>query len=746
MLPLAGLATLLVATPLVPSEGTAELGVGSIWVMVALLVWAGGLLAALILRRTDVGLGGIDALAAVLFAWIAVSALVMAGQGNARATINMAWQWAGFGVLFFLGRHLLREPAAVRAVCAVMIGLAVCLAALGFYQYFYSLPATRAEFARNPEAMLRDAGVNPTPGSPERKLFEDRLNSTEPLATFALANSLAGLLAPWLIVALGIAVAGWGAKAGTVGRIGNPSYKTDARRAGAVLAAGAAAICIGLCVLLTKSRTALLALGLGVCLLAALRWPVRRLFTWRLALAAAVIGGLVAGAIAAGVWDRLVLTETPKSLLYRFQYWQATAAMIADHPWFGCAPGNFQHYYTQYKLPEASESIADPHNLFFEIAATAGVPALLAFVAVLVVAARACRQSKARRTAFPGRRDGPEGPSCVTDASAEATSAAPVIATGVYVGSLVGVVLGWCIGFAFGMTPDAGLFVCGLPTGVLLLAALHPWTVRGQMPAAVPWLTLLVLTVNLLAAGGISFAGIAPSWWLLLAVAVNSTEAANSRWHLPQVVVGLLAAGALSLVVACFFTLYAPVLRCRAKLDEGLALLRSAHFAEAEAAFRESAEADRFSPEPWVNLATLYHSVALESGTAEALSRFEDALAEALQRNPHAHTLRREAGDWRLALFARWGDRRQWDEAIGAYTGALQLYPNYAMAHAQLAWAYHLGGKAESARGEAAQALRLDALNPHREKKLSQQRLYDPASKTAEPPENAEQTMQRLRK
>ncbi len=26
--------------------------------------------------------------------------------------------------------------------------------------------------------------------------------------------------------------------------------------------------------------------------------------------------------------------------------------MIADHPWLGCGPGNFQEVYTQYKLPE----------------------------------------------------------------------------------------------------------------------------------------------------------------------------------------------------------------------------------------------------------------------------------------------------------------------------------------------------------------------------------------------------------
>ncbi len=204
-----------------------------------------------------------------------------------------------------------------------------------------------------------------------------------------------------------------------------------------------------------------------------------------------------------------MLTETPKSLLYRFQYWQATAAMIADHPWFGCGPGNFQHYYTQYKLPEASELIADPHNLFFEVAATAGVPALLAFVAVLLVAVWP-RRGATRTTALPGRRDGPEGPSYMSDSSAGAMPAAPMVAKGVYVGSLVGVALGWWTGFVFGMLPDAGLLMCGLPAGALLVAALHPWTIRGQMPAAVPWLALLVLTVNLLAAGGISFAGIAP--------------------------------------------------------------------------------------------------------------------------------------------------------------------------------------------------------------------------------------------
>lgn len=732
---MAGLAAVLVATPLVPSEGTSELGVGAIWVMAALILSAGWILTVLLRRRNDFRYGAIDVLAFVLFALVALSALVMARHGSARATINMAWQWIGFGALFFLGRQLLREPAAVRAICAVMMGLSVCLSALAYYQYFYSLPATRADFARNPEAMLRDAGLDSTPGSPERKLFEDRLNSTEPLATFALSNSLAGLLAPWLIVTLGIA--------GTALKTGTDADRPDRSRSpfsprSSVLAAGLSSVFVGFCVLLTKSRTALLAVGLGACLLAVSRWPIRRLCTWRLLLVVVVIAGLLAGALAAGVWDRLVLTETPKSLLYRFQYWQATAGMIADHPWFGCGPGNFQHYYTAYKLPEASESIADPHNLLFEVAATAGVPALLAFVAVLIVAAW--------QGAAWGWGKSLERPPQESQVSSEAPISVRRSAIGAYAGSLAGFILGRWTGFVFGMPPDFGLFVFGVPAAGLVVAALHAWTIRGQMPAAVTWIALLVLSVNLLAAGGITFAGIAPSWWLLLAVAVNSAAPADSGRLVPRFVVGLLAAGALALLAGCFLMLYQPVLRCRTKLDEGLAQMRGSQISEAEAAFREAAEADPYSAEPWVNLASVYHGAALENGTREALSKFEAAAGESLRRDPHAHTLHKEVGDWRLALFSRWGDRRQWNRAIDSYREAVRLYPNHAYGHAQLAWAYHVGGDAQAASREAAEALRLDALHPHREKKLSQQRLYDPTGKSADPQENAEQTMQRLRK
>ncbi len=58
--------------------------------------------------------------------------------------------------------------------------------------------------------------------------------------------------------------------------------------------------------------------------------------------------------------------------------------MIADRPWLGIGPGNFGDYYTQYRLPAAWEEIRDSHNFAFEIAATAGLPALGLFLAAII--------------------------------------------------------------------------------------------------------------------------------------------------------------------------------------------------------------------------------------------------------------------------------------------------------------------------------------------------------------------------
>ena len=220
------------------------------------------------------------------------------------------------GRQLFFARQLIRTAAETVQMVVAMVALAVGLSALGYYQYFVEMPADRAAYASDPDTALRRAGEWYSPDSVDRKRFEDRLASTEPLATFALTNSLAGFLVPWLIVTVGLA-------AGAVGK------QEPGRRLWHAWHAAVLAVVILGCLLLTKSRSGYVAAAVGAVGLYFISLRGRRLVTPRRLLAAgAVTGALIAGAVAMRALDREVITEAGKSLGYRWQYWRATADMI----------------------------------------------------------------------------------------------------------------------------------------------------------------------------------------------------------------------------------------------------------------------------------------------------------------------------------------------------------------------------------------------------------------------------------
>jgi len=584
----------------------------------------------------------------------------------------------------------------------------------------------REEYDRDPESVLRKAGIDPMPGSPQQKLFEDRLNSTEPTATFALTNSLAGLLAPWLVAAVGIGVSAWN----------NTRLRWQT-------VAGAAVCCllIGFCLFLTKSRTALIAVVAGLMLLACQRWRRGRGLDWRIvAVCGAVFAALLAGAIVAGSFDLLVLSETPKSALYRIQYWHSTMAMISDHPWFGCGPGNFQQYYTTYKLPEASEEIADPHNFLLEVWATAGTPAMLAFASILLLFAW--------RLMRTGQRSDISGRTSEGRDQRDGRSAKALVVCFVYGGAAFGgVFLAFPCGLVAGFLPDVALLWIGLPIAAVCIGLLHPWTVHGTLPQWLPTAAVAVLLVNLLAAGGIGFPGVAQSWWLLLAITLCLLDAERP---VPRVAAAGLVVVSLLLVLAFHLTMYQPVLRCQANINEGDSFLQNQRLNQAEAysraeeAYAQAASADPYSAEPWMHLASLYQRLMIQSTDGSRIRQFDHAVQEALKRDRHSHATFRRVGNLRLELYRVLGKREQLDGALEAYSRWVQLYPNSNMAHAQLAWTYSIAEDARSAAREAQEALDLDKLNPHQEKKLSEQQVYDLANERLGC-ENAEQQMNRLR-
>lgn len=548
---LAGAAAVLVARPLYPSETPADTGDGLPIVMLWLAlagVWMLGLLGR---RRFQLRFGLLDALVVFLVVWHVASAVLAASHAHARPAVNMLWEWVGLGLVFVLIRQWVAGPKEVRALVVVMLGLAVALAGYGLFQCVYEFPRTRATYHADPEKALQEAGFFYPPGSPERIAFEKRLESREPIGTFALSNSLAGFLTPWLVVAWGIGLLGGGWSAGWRPRL-------------ALLAGG---LLVGACLLLTKSRSAYLALLAGGSSLAGW-WLWLRLnelrnqarlsnlgsvlpqpsYRFWLPSILGFLGLLAGGGVMIGLafyWGGLdiqVLTEAGKSLQYRWEYWQATWQIIRHEPLWGCGPGLFRYAYTRFKLPQASEEIADPHHFLLEIWATAGTPAALTMLLFLAFWTVQVGRLVAGSHFLPL----PPIPSKTTQ-----SLLAPTESLGkILLGGGVGVALGFGIGQWSAAPPSLYFWMVGLPLGVAMVWGLWPWVQTVHRPTALPlgfseqnapawsanrWIKFLhpeyfpgilaggvgALLVHLLAAGGISFGGVAGSLWLLAALATG---------------------------------------------------------------------------------------------------------------------------------------------------------------------------------------------------------------------------------
>jgi len=710
---LAALLAVYVARPLLPSEGavTAD-GEGLPFVLLLLAIASLWLLGGALQKNLSVRVGWADAAWLVLIVCLGASAFNAVEHRAARAAINLFWEWVGLGLGFFLLRQLVGSRREARAVAAVMVALAAALSAYGLHEYFVSAPQTRALYEKNPEQVLREMGIPPDRGSPERLRFENRLQSTEPMATFGLANSLAGVLAPWLIVALGICRL-WLREPTPFRGEGD-----DRRRPLQFLLLGLAIALVAACLLLTKSRSAWIATAFGAACLGGEALRRGRRLNWRaLAAGFGLLAALVSVAIVAGAFDREILTEASKSLGYRWQYWRSSLAMIADHPWLGCGPGNFQDEYTRYKLAEASEVVADPHNWLLEVWATAGSPALLAFLGIF--AGVACDLVRFRRS---GNKPAAALPLPLGEGRGEGRLAgrrdltkSDDVATLLAGGILGGFLLAFFVGLASTVALSWEATLGGLAVMALVVAVFYPWIDRGTLPAGLPLIAALVLAVNLLAAGGIAFPGVAGSLWLLLALGLVVAGADMPAQPLSARATALSLGLMLAAGCAFLWSDYLPAMNCR------LALLR-AQTAEKPAdqrmLLKSAAEADPLSDEPWNQLAAIDRASWASRENPSAFARWERAIREAAARRPHWAAAREQAGDAYKQAFDRDRRRSDLDEAVAWYEQAVGLYPNRAANHAKLAIALAAAGDADRARQAAAEALRLDELTPHADQKL----------------------------
>ena len=643
------------------------------------------------------------ALIVLVAAHLVSSGAVVLGTGQKRAAINVAWEWLASLCLWFEFRKRI-ESGHGGTLIRTVLALSVVLAGYGIWQnqvwfrenaqlvsewealQLKATALTSEEIQRMQEiAASLGRDFQSASGGTRRMLIDRLRSSTEPIGCFALANSLAGLLIVglWLALSSGLTV--------SRGRV----VQTWGLRLLLVAVYGLLAVCL----LMTKSRTAFL----GVLVAGGVYWFVGKTGgRFRTGVIAAITVGLagialLSVALLTGLIDTQVISEAPKSLKYRLEYWVATSELILDHIWFGVGPGNFRPNYLHYKLPGASEEIVDPHNLLLDVWANAGVVAWAGLMALLIWGVRTGWRAVMAESK-PQAADRPL-PQLRWSEGLLSALAGPVLVTVQQI--------------AFGAEADDRMWVfliaCPFVGGWLTLLS-------SGFRVAPLWAAWLAISLHLCGAGGIAMPAIFLVWALLLACLVTSpaqlhTEPAESlvpsgASPLALLVSLGLAIGSGVLGWVCLRTSLIPNTLCRAEISLALdTMARTGNSGQVERQLIAAAEFDRLNPEPWMWLLQLHAKT--ESGVFSEEAQV--AGTEAILRNPESPLTYELLGD--LLAKVEPATPESHSAAVRWYREAAKRYPNSARIHSSLALAQRRAGHREEAAHEAKHALHLDDLN-----------------------------------
>ena len=720
-------AALIVARAYWPSEHAAEVdtGRGLGWVFALLIVAGIAIASKLIGGTTALRWSWTDGAVYALIFLVGISSIRGAER---RVAINLAWEWAGIGVAFALTRNLPRGRGEASALAWVLAGTATAVAVYGLYQVAVEFPILQANYLRDPETILRSQGI--PPDSPLRRAFQDRLlGSNEPFSTFALANSLACfLLGPIaLLLAVGLET--------LVGPRGRGS------RAVALASASIPTIAILVCLLLTKSRSA--DLGLLVALLV-LAWRHRKLVPWRSLLVAggvlgAVIALIVVVAVRTGHLDRLVITETPKSLRYRLEYWTGAWRVIIEEPgafWRGVGPGNFAAPYLLHKAPQASEEIRDPHNLVLEVWATAGFWAALTLISALVMA---LRDLLGPSRPFAGSTDesGEGSASSPTSGEDEGREWSSWIVAAAGLSWPLVVLMGWLDPFLDRTQADllARWLILGASWGLSIFLFMSIYR-RRPIAAEALGIAVLAMVMNLLAAGGIGIPSVALGLWVAIAIGLDLRD--DRPCGRVRIAGGRGPAFGLAMLWAAllgsFWGAINPWWQAESAIEDAeIALIRRPEpsFEVARDSYLRAARLDPIALTPWLALADLERRYWYARG-AKADDPLWETIATTLEK-ARKRAPRSIAVPSRMAAIAEevlsgHGANLPLNrvlelqaQVVAADRIASRLYPSSAFRHARLAESSARLGDREAMKEEAREALRLDALNPHVEKELPEE-------------------------
>ena len=273
---------------------------------------------------------------------------------------------------------------------------------------------------------------------------------------------------------------------------------------------------------------------------------------------------------------------------------------------------------------------------------------------------------------------------------------------------------------------------------VIAVALGSPLWRRHPIPAAGLGVAMLAMTVNLLAAGGIAIPTVAMMLWMTLALGLNLRD--DRPCGRLREAGGLGSAVVLACVWAAlagtFYGAVVPFWRSEAEQRAGDSLMavRPPRFEEAREAYRRAIEADHYNVQPWLALAELEFrfwrspeaAIRKEPYWERVLFAHDGALDGKWRDPDNLDARRRQAFYAREILAALPADATPMQllqlrsTIVKATRRAASAYPTSAGLRVDLARASADLGMYPDAVREAKEALRLDALMPHRDKKLSE--------------------------
>ena len=251
------------------------------------------------------------------------------------------------------------SAAAVAAVCGTLAILAV----RGASQVLSEHPATVAHYDANRAAVLSSQGW--TAGSPQALAYERRLRQREATGWFGFSNVYASLAASGAVLLVGVAI-----------------VRTGARRA--LLSATVATMLVAL-VLVSGSKGGIAATALGFAVAAVAMAVSGRTWSVPLLRAALIAAPLCALALPLVRWYAGGLEWGERSLLVRAGYLHSAWEAVRASPLFGWGPAGFQLADISFRPSWSVEEVSSAHAAIADWLAALGAPAGLSLVAALLV-------------------------------------------------------------------------------------------------------------------------------------------------------------------------------------------------------------------------------------------------------------------------------------------------------------------------------------------------------------------------